>query len=107
MKFEMKGFDKLEKKLNKMQRSAKEMEKGEEVSFEVLFNRTFMSKNTQFISFDELLKAGNFDVNSTEDFEAIPDDVFDKHIAKHTKFNDWKDMLNAASTDYAAKKLGF
>ncbi|MCM3396779.1 hypothetical protein M3638_02860 [Oceanobacillus profundus] len=107
MKFEMNGFDELGKKLNQMQRAAKEMEKGEEVSFDVLFNQSFMLKHTQFNSFDELLEAGNFVVNSPEDFEAIPDDEFDKHIAKTTQFDNWEDMKTTAATDYAAKKLGF
>lgn len=107
MKFKMDGFDDLNKKLNQMQQAAKEMEKGEEVSFDVLFNQSFMVKNTQFNSFDELLKAGNFVVNSTEDFEAIPDNEFDQYIAKSTQFDNWEDMRNTAATDYAAKKLGF
>lgn len=107
MKFEIEGLDKLEKKLDDMQRAAKEIEQGEEVPFDVLFNQTFMSNNTQFSSFDEILEAGNFVVNSPEDFEAIPEDDFDKHIAKTTQFDTWGDMLNSAATDYAAKKLGF
>lgn len=107
MKFEIKGFDKLEKRLNEIQRNAKEMEKGEDVPFDVLFNQAFMSQNTQFNSFDEFLEAGSFVVSSTEDFEAIPNNVFDKHVVKYTKFSNWKDMLNTAATDYTAKKLRF
>lgn len=107
MKFEMKGFDKLEKKLNKMQRAAKEMEQGEEVPFDVLFNQEFMTKHTRFNSFDELLDAGNYIVNSPKDFEAIPDDEFDQHISKTTDFSDWQDMQKSAGVEYTAKKLGF
>lgn len=78
-----------------------------EVSFSVIFNNEFMTKYTQFESFDELLKAGKFIVNSQEDFEAIPDDVFDEHIKKFTEFDSWQEMLSSAGTAYAASKLKF
>ena len=53
------------------------------------------------------MNAGGFKVESQEDFEAIPDTELDRHIAATTKFKNWKDMLNEATTQYAAKKLGF
>lgn len=106
MGFEVKGLKEFQKKLDDMAKAAKRLD-GSTVSFDVLFNKTFMKKYTVFATFDELLDAGGFIVNSQEDFEAIPDDVFDKHIKSYTKFKSWADMLNEASSQYAAKKLGF
>lgn len=106
MKFEVKGLKEFQKKLNDMANETKKLN-GSRVSFDVLFNKAFMRKYTQFSTFDELLDAGGFVVNSQEDFEAIPDDEFDKHIKATTKFKSWQDMLNEASSQYVAKKLGF
>lgn len=102
----IKGLDKLEKQLKQMQKGARELERTKQVSFSELFTASFMRKYTSFSTMDELLKAGGFNVESQEDFEAIPDAEFDKHIAATTKFKCWKDMLSEATTQYAAKKLG-
>jgi hypothetical protein len=103
----IKGLDKLEKQLKQMQKGAKELSRTKQVSFSELFTTSFMKKYTSFSSMDELLNAGGFKVESQEDFEAIPDTELDRHIAATTKFKNWKDMLNEATTQYAAKKLGF
>ncbi len=103
----IKGLDKLEKQLKQMQKGAKELSRTKQVSFSELFTTSFMKKYTSFSSMDELLNAGGFKVESQEDFEAIPDTELDRHIADTTKFKNWKDMLNEATTQYAAKKLGF
>lgn len=107
MRFETKGFDKIIKDLNDMQSTAKELEKGVEVPFSVLFNQSFMSNYTQFNSFDDLLKAGNFVTEKPEDFDAIPDDELDKHIKETTRFSNWQEMLDTAGTEHITKKLGF
>lgn len=101
------GFDKLGKQLKKMQQAAQELQGTQNVPFDELFTPSFMQKYTDFSSFDELLEKGGFVVNSQEDFEKIPDDVFDEHISKNTKFSTWGDMLDNATENYVAKKLGF
>lgn len=103
--FEFDDLDKLSKRLNKLAKNAREINGENKVSFAELFTEDFMSKYTNFSSFDELLKAGNFIVNSTEDFKAIPDDEFDKHIRSVTKFSSWKEMLEKASAEWVEKKL--
>ena len=103
----IKGLDKLEKQLKQMEKGVKELSRTKQVSFGELFSGSFMRKYTSFSSMDELLNAGGFNVESQEDFEAIPDAEFDKHIAATTKFKCWEDMLSEATTQYAAKKLGF
>lgn len=67
----------------------------------VLFHSIFI-----FVSF-ETLDAGGFKIESNEDFDSIPTDEFNKHIAATTKFPSWEDMLSEATTQYTARKLGF
>ena len=105
--FKTTGFDELEKQLKQMEKAAKELEKTKQVSFGELFTTSFMRKYTSFSTLDELFSTGGFKVESQEDFEAIPDDDLDKHIASSTKFNNWEDMLGEAASLYVAKKLGF
>lgn len=105
--FKITGFDKLEKQLKQMEKGAKELSKTKHVSFGELFPASFMRKYTSFSSMDELLDASSFKSETQEDFEAIPDDEFDKYIAANTKFKTWEDMLGEATSQYAAKKLGF
>ena len=81
--------------------------KNGQVSFDVLFNANFMTTHTNFKSFDELLNAGGFIVNSQEDFKAIPDDIFDEHIKKFTEFNSWQEMMQVAGQAYVISQLKF
>lgn len=106
MGFELKGFDELEKKLLKMQKSAEELSGTRSVSFDDLFTASFMEKYSNFISFDKFLEAGKFIVNSQKDFKAIPDNEMDLHVSKTTNFSSWKDMLVKANEELTFKKLG-
>lgn len=90
-----------------MEQSAKELNGQHEVAFSDLFAESFMNEYTNFSTFDEFLTAGNFTVNSQEDFEAIPDNDMDNHVSETTKFSSWQEMLNKAGEEYTLKKLGF
>lgn len=106
MSFKIDGFDELQNELKNIEQTAKELD-GQEVSFDELFDEAFMVKYTKFNSFDEFLKAGNFIVKSQEDFEAIPDEDMDNHVANHSDFDDWQEMLDSAGTEFFSKQLGF
>lgn len=100
-------MDELQRKLRRFQKNLDELSRTTNVSFDDLFTPSFMDKYTNFSSFEGLLTAGGFIVQSQEDFEAIPEDVFDVHISKHTKFKNWKEMLGKAGEEYIARKLTF
>lgn len=100
------GFDALEKRLKQMKQAAEELDGTHQIPISELFTSAFMAKYTNFNSFDELLAAGDFVVNNSEDFKAIPDDAFDLHISKNTQFNTWQDMMQKAGVEYAKKKMG-
>lgn len=106
MGIKLEGFDELQKKLNQLQKSAKELENTKFIPFDELFTKPFMKKYSNFLTFDELLEAGNFTVSSQEDFESIPDELLDKHISKSTHFSTWQSMLDKATELYISNKLG-
>lgn len=100
------GLDELENGLNQMQKSAEELD-GSTVTLDDLFTQNFMRKYTNYSSIDELFEAGNFIVNSQEDFDNLSDSKLDLHISQNTKFNTFQDMLDEAGAEYALKQLGF
>jgi hypothetical protein len=101
------GLDEIINELETLSKKAEELDGEHEVTFNELFDSSFMSRYTQFSSFDDMLDAGGFYVNTQDDIDNIPDDVFDKHISTSTDFDNWKDMLEIAAQEYFAKKLGF
>ncbi|MNW61637.1 hypothetical protein D3C74_397090 [compost metagenome] len=102
----IKGFDKIQKDLKDLSKKANDLQGQRDISFEELFNESFMEKYTSFTNFNDFLVAGNFVVNSKEDFEAIPDDVFDTYIRDSTQFESWNEMQEEAVGDYVARQLG-
>ena len=101
------GFDNMQKKFKQMQRATEELSRTHEIPFPDLFTTAFMRKYTSFVSFVELMDAGGFHAESSEEFEAIPEDLFDKHIAATTRFKSWQEMLDTATEQYISRKLGF
>lgn len=65
-----------------------------------LFDDTFMKKHSQSNSFAEFLTKGNFQVQTREDVRNIPDELFDRHVARETEFANWDVMLAAATKEY-------
>lgn len=107
MSFKITGLKELQKKLEDLGRKAEELHGQHNVPLNELFNADFMRRHTNFESFDALIEAGGFKVETAEDFSAIPDREWDEHIAKVTKFPNWQEMLNEAGTEWAQKQLGF
>lgn len=79
----------------------------DQVTFDQLFNKGFMNKYTNFDSLEDLLSYCGYAVNSKEDFEAIPEDEFDKKISSCTKFNSWNEMYTTAGQEYIASAFKF
>lgn len=105
--FKISGLDDLQRDLRRMQQNARRLEGKHEVSFDKLFTRSFMLTHTNYSSLDDLLEAGGFRAATNEEFEAIPEEKLDAHIAKCTNFNSWEDMLGEATEQYITDQLGF
>ena len=73
------------------------------VDFENLFDKSFMRKYTNYRTFEKFLQGGRFHITSQRDFEGLPEEQMDKHVAKATRFSSWKEMIDFA-TDINARK---
>ncbi|MEK6300903.1 MAG: hypothetical protein AABO41_09300 [Acidobacteriota bacterium] len=107
MKVEMKGLEETKRKLEDLQRRAKELHGRRSVSFSELFPPQFIKKHTDFDSFESLVDASGFKVETQRDFEAISDKDWDAFIKAHSQFANWKEMLNTAGREYMVRKMGF
>ena len=103
MKIKMTGFDKMHRNLDRLARNAKALHGRHEVSFEELFGPRFMQANTKYESFEALLEASPFKVETKEDFAAIP--KWDDFIREATRFGSWEEMMQAAAAEYAKCRL--
>lgn len=88
---------------NLVENMEKKSEQMKMVSFNDLFTSSFLTTYTQFPNFKELLDAGNFKVNSLEDFQAILSIEFDEFINKTTKFKNWEEMQKTAVDEFFKK----
>ncbi|NBC72879.1 hypothetical protein [Paenibacillus sacheonensis] len=90
-------FDEL---LKELQGQKTVQEDPEHTPLAQLFNDAFMSKHSKLNSFSEFLTKGNFQVDTREDVQNIPDELFDRHVARETDFANWKDMLDTATKEF-------
>ena len=98
MSLDTSGFDELEKKLEEIGGS-------NQVSFGELFPDSFISTHTDFETIEELFEESDYEVESEEDFEQIPDEEWDEFIANNTVFSNWKDMMQKAFQRWVSKQL--
>ncbi len=103
--FKITGLKELQKNLEKLQSSAKKLSKTKSVPLDELLSKSFMSKNTSFKSFEQMMQKGNFDISTSEAFKKIPDDDLDNFISSNTKFKSWKDMIDCATSKYVQEHL--
>lgn len=102
----IKGLDKLQRKLNDLQKRAEDLDGEHRVKMSELLSAEFMLACSRFESLDDLLTANGISVESQEDFEAIPDDDMDRIIQESTSYSSWQEMLQGATGQWAAKRLG-
>lgn len=105
MSIEIKGLKEAQEKLQKLSKDAEKLD-GQSVSLTDVMTDSFISENSSFGSFNELLEASEFKVESQEDFAAIPDTEWDAFIGGNTNFSNWQEMISSAGALYARKQLG-
>lgn len=66
-----------------------------------------MKEHTKVSTFDEFLIQENFHVETEADFEAIPDEEYNKYVSSATDFSSWDEMLEAATVEYLEQQLDF
>jgi len=107
MELKVEGFDKVAKGLQDLRRKAEALGGENSVSLAELFPPSFMRSRTDFQTIDEMVDASDFQVESAEDLDSIPEDEWDRFVADRTEFESWKDMQGAAVEEWVASKLGF
>ena len=101
----MAGFEELSNQLNRMAKGAKELEGTHETSFAELFTDSFVQANSKFHSMDEFWQSVG--INSTEDFDNIPDEKLNAFVSSNTTCSTFQEMLDEATNAYISRKLGF
>jgi len=99
-------FDEFLKKLRDLQHRAEQLHGEHQVPVSELFPEEFMLLNTDYTSFNDMIDASGYSVESFEDFAAIPDDAWEAHVQMHTRFSSWKEMQSTAAQEWAARQLG-
>ena len=91
--------------LRKLQRRAEEVDGTHQVPLSELLTPTFMRGHSPFDSFEAMLRASPFSVESAEDFKAIPDADWDVFVRQNTRFSSWHEMLSVAGAEWMKERL--
>lgn len=91
--------------LKKLVKNAEEINGKHRVTMDKVINDGFVSSCTKYNSFDELLAASPFDVNSPEEFKAIPNKEWDIYISENTSFKTWEEMQIKAMELYLQSQI--
>jgi hypothetical protein len=93
------GFRELERKLADLQSRRS-------VSFAELFTSSFMSRHTRLRSFEQLIAASGFNVETKQDFLDIPDSEWEEVVKRETSFHSWQDMQTTAVSEWLQRQFG-
>ncbi|WP_449355229.1 hypothetical protein ACUL41_03625 [Virgibacillus natechei] len=103
----IRGLDNFEKKINQLEKNAKQIDGDNNIPFDEIFNPSFMTKYTQYTSIHSFFEDSPFTLETQEDLKAIPEDELDLFISQNTNFNSWQNMLSEAGKQWTVKQLGF
>ena len=91
--------------LEKLKKNLAEMSGTSQVKLVDLMSPQFISGCSKFSSLEELFIASSFQVETMEDFAAIPDDKWDAFIKENTTHENWLEMQKAAHIHYTRQAL--
>lgn len=106
IKMDIKGFDKVKRRLDAMARRASALEGTHHVPASQMFTPAFMRQYTDFASFEDMIEATGHDVQSAADFERIPGDLWETLVKNRTRFTSWLEMQKKAGAEYFKGQLG-
>ena len=87
--------------LRKLQKKADALNGKHEIKVIDLMTDDFVRQHSSFHSFQAL-----FDASGIKNPEDISNNLFSVFIASHTNFSNWKEMLDAATTEHVKRQLG-
>jgi hypothetical protein len=91
--------------LRRLQENLRNVTDTHEVPLTELLNPDFMRKHTSFASFEVMLAASPFTVETAEDFTAIPEDQWEFFVCKVTPFDSWLEMQKEAGVERLRGRL--
>jgi len=100
------GLNELQQKLRNISQRARELDGTQTLPVTDLITSDFIRSYSRFNSANEMFDASGFKIESKEDFEAIPDEAWDTFIKSNTSFSSWREMLERAGAEWAARKIG-
>jgi len=98
------GIRRFQKKLEQIGDRAADLD-GLQVPLTELFAPAFMERYTDHETLEAMISAGEFSAGSADDFLAIPDDEWERHVAATTQFDNWLEMQSKAGAEWAAARL--
>jgi hypothetical protein len=101
----VKGVGDFRKKLDDLARRTRELHGQHEVPLSELMSTEFISGCSSYSSLQELFRASQFEIKSTDDFKAIPDAEWDAFINANTSYATWEEMQKAAVREWTRRKL--
>lgn len=107
MNVEIEGLDELQDVFGGLKEKIEALDGEHEVPVSELFDASFMKQHTPHSDFVAFLEAGGFEIETQEDFEAIPEGKLDEHVREATEFGGWEEMAGAAVQAWAAEQLDF
>jgi hypothetical protein len=100
-----KGFGDAIRKLEELGQRAQQLNGTHSIPANRLFSSTFMVRYTDFSSFQAMLEASGFKVESEDDFRAIPDDEWETFVGTRTRFTSWDAMQRKAGEEWITNEL--
>jgi len=79
--------------------------RSEDIDVTDVFDDEFVSANTEFDTFDELIAASPSEADSAAELELIPDGTWDSFVAEHTVFDDEEELVLEARDHWVAVQL--
>lgn len=98
MKYELKGLNKIKSNISKMDNDIKNRPS-------VIMTPSFISSCSQYLSFDELIKASGLKIESKDEIDATLNQEWDQFIQKTTSYDSWTEMRSAAASSYLKANL--
>ena len=84
--------------------NAKKLDGQHSIPVTELLSSSFVAACSRFQSAEELFNASSFNIESPEDFQAIPDHEWDVFIKENTNYQNWSEILKAAAAIWTKKK---
>ena len=76
-----------------------------DISAPTILMDSFVDRHTKFSSAQQLIDESGFEIQSVEEFNAIPAEQWDSFIANSSEFDSWDDMLEAIVSEYSKRNL--